>query len=657
MFGGNSNWRGPIWMPVNALIIRALLQYYAYYGDDFTVECPTGSGRQMTLYQVAEEICAPAGAHLPAGRRRPPAGLRRHATSSRTIRTGAICILFYEYFHGDNGAGLGASHQTGWTGIVARLMHLFATTLPRPDALDRTARAAVREPASRSLPPRRGSQRRPGERRRPWRATSRRGARSARADLGDPVRADHGADLHRHAQRGQRRHGEIRTLLIGAIGCNIAWGLVDAVMYLVSALTERGRDLVTVRAVRDAAEPVGAHHVIAGAVTPIDGRHPDRRRHRAAPPAPAASLRTVPRRPALTRDDWLGGPRRLPAGRPLDLPAGRSLPAVIDDARRAIRTSHATAIVLLFVSGVMLARFGGYRPLLTGLSMVVLGVVLVTIAIALGRLTSRRSVMKGACSVLLPFTADVALRLSRRGLRGAAGVVALTLAGPVPARGPAPRRCRRPARPRAARRPSRRNPGGRAGRSTPRGTVLGFLGAARRREPDVAAQYLNTRATGEDAEALAHQLFVVLDARLPARLSQVSDERDGSSLRPRRLPSRASARSSDAGDVEIVLERVTRDKGPVWLFSRKTLAAIPAVYEEVERDRSASLLPGPLGTTRVGGIRLVEWVALLFGFAILYLLTVLLNRLLTPLVARLWQRPLHGSRLRDGASCRSRRGC
>ena len=79
MFGGNSNWRGPIWMPVNALIIRALLQYYAYYGDDFTVECPTGSGRQMNLYQVAEEIARRLAAHLPARRGRPAAGVRRRA--------------------------------------------------------------------------------------------------------------------------------------------------------------------------------------------------------------------------------------------------------------------------------------------------------------------------------------------------------------------------------------------------------------------------------------------------------------------------------------------------------------------------------------------------------------------------------------------------
>ena len=78
MFGGNSNWRGPIWMPVNALIIRALLQYYSYYGDDFTVECPTGSGRQMNLYQVAEEIGRRLANIFLQGQGRPPAGLRRH---------------------------------------------------------------------------------------------------------------------------------------------------------------------------------------------------------------------------------------------------------------------------------------------------------------------------------------------------------------------------------------------------------------------------------------------------------------------------------------------------------------------------------------------------------------------------------------------------
>jgi hypothetical protein len=127
MFGGNSNWRGPIWMPVNGLIVRALLQYYAYYGDGFTVECPTGSGRQMTLYQVAEELSRRlAGMFLKDQQgRRPVYGGTRKFQEDPHWRD---LLLFYEYFHGDNGAGLGASHQTGWTGIVARMMHLFGTT-------------------------------------------------------------------------------------------------------------------------------------------------------------------------------------------------------------------------------------------------------------------------------------------------------------------------------------------------------------------------------------------------------------------------------------------------------------------------------------------------------------------------------------------------
>ncbi len=129
MFGGNSNWRGPIWMPVNALIIRALLHYYLYYGDGFTVECPTGSGRGMTLYQVAEEIARRLSALCLQGRdgRRPVYGGTRKFQNDPHWRD---YLLFYEYFHGDNGAGLGASHQTGWTGVIARLMHLFATLTP-----------------------------------------------------------------------------------------------------------------------------------------------------------------------------------------------------------------------------------------------------------------------------------------------------------------------------------------------------------------------------------------------------------------------------------------------------------------------------------------------------------------------------------------------
>jgi hypothetical protein len=127
MFGGNSNWRGPIWMPVNALIIRALIQYYSYYGNSFTIECPTGSGRMMNLYQVAEEI----GARLSRIFLKDSEGHRPVYGGTQTFQKDPHwrdLILFYEYFHGDNGAGLGASHQTGWTGLVARVVHLFATT-------------------------------------------------------------------------------------------------------------------------------------------------------------------------------------------------------------------------------------------------------------------------------------------------------------------------------------------------------------------------------------------------------------------------------------------------------------------------------------------------------------------------------------------------
>jgi hypothetical protein len=125
MFGGNSNWRGPVWMPVNGLLLRGLLNLYQFYGDDFKVECPTGSGKYMTLYEVAQELA-----------RRLSSIFLRDASGNRPVYGGSKkfqedphwkdYILFYEYFHGDNGAGLGASHQTGWTGIIARNMDLFA---------------------------------------------------------------------------------------------------------------------------------------------------------------------------------------------------------------------------------------------------------------------------------------------------------------------------------------------------------------------------------------------------------------------------------------------------------------------------------------------------------------------------------------------------
>ena len=133
MFGGNSNWRGPVWMPINALLMRSLLNLYQFYGDDFKVECPTGSGKYMTLFEVAKEL----------GRRLSSIFLR-DANGRRPVYGGTKkfqedphwkdYILFYEYFHGDNGAGLGASHQTGWTGLIARTLDVFARMNPA-DAL------------------------------------------------------------------------------------------------------------------------------------------------------------------------------------------------------------------------------------------------------------------------------------------------------------------------------------------------------------------------------------------------------------------------------------------------------------------------------------------------------------------------------------------
>ncbi len=134
MFGGNSNWRGPIWMPVNALIVRGLLNLYGFYGDDFTVECPTGSGNRMTLFEVAKEISQRlANIFLRDGSgRRPVHGGSAEFQDDPHWRD---LILFYEYFHGDSGAGIGANHQTGWTGLVARLLDLFGR-LTAEDALE-----------------------------------------------------------------------------------------------------------------------------------------------------------------------------------------------------------------------------------------------------------------------------------------------------------------------------------------------------------------------------------------------------------------------------------------------------------------------------------------------------------------------------------------
>jgi hypothetical protein len=130
MFGGNSNWRGPVWMPVNAMIIRALLNFYLYYGDNFKIECPIGSGKIMNLFEVAKEISDRLTSIFlrnENGRRPVYGGAEKFQTDPHWRDH----VLFYEYFHGDNGAGLGASHQTGWTGLVAKFIQLYGLLDPK----------------------------------------------------------------------------------------------------------------------------------------------------------------------------------------------------------------------------------------------------------------------------------------------------------------------------------------------------------------------------------------------------------------------------------------------------------------------------------------------------------------------------------------------
>jgi len=145
MFGGNSNWRGPVWMPVNALLIRGLLNFYLYYGDNFKIECPTGSGKLMNLFEVSKEIADRLTRIFlrDAHGRRPVYGGTEKFQSDPFWRDS---IYFFEYFHGDNGAGLGASHQTGWTGLVAKCIELYGFLDPKR-ALEVGRQAAFTEKA------------------------------------------------------------------------------------------------------------------------------------------------------------------------------------------------------------------------------------------------------------------------------------------------------------------------------------------------------------------------------------------------------------------------------------------------------------------------------------------------------------------------------
>jgi len=141
LFGGNSNWRGPIWMPVNYLIIESLQKFHHYYGDDFKVECPTGSGHFITIREVADELSRRLTKLFLKGEDGQRPVLKYHSKLA-TDPHFKDYLLFHEYFHGDNGRGVGASHQTGWTGLVAKLLQPRSEA-PKPKANERPASIAA----------------------------------------------------------------------------------------------------------------------------------------------------------------------------------------------------------------------------------------------------------------------------------------------------------------------------------------------------------------------------------------------------------------------------------------------------------------------------------------------------------------------------------
>lgn len=176
-------------------------------------------------------------------------------------------------------------------------------------------------------------------------------------------------------------------------------------------------------------------------------------------------------------------------------------------------------------------------------------------------------------------------------------------------------------------------------RDTPRGTVLNFLNAAREGKLELAREYLDIRP-GADGEMLAHRLFVVLDAKLPARLPQISDRPEGSRSNPL-TPDLESIGviESRSGNVDVVLQRVySGRKHPVWLFSSDTVSAVPRLYDEVSQSPASTMWPRFLTETRIGSLRTIEWLVVVFGIPLFFLATALLNRVLLVVIRPLWKR-------------------
>jgi hypothetical protein len=144
LFGGNSNWRGPVWFPINFLLVEALQQFHHYFGDGFTVECPTGSGRLMNLWEVSQEISRRLASIFLRGNdgRRPVFGGVEQFQNDPAWND---LIPFHEYFNGDTGKGIGASHQTGWTALVAKLLQQSGVD----DESDRSTARTTQQRASR----------------------------------------------------------------------------------------------------------------------------------------------------------------------------------------------------------------------------------------------------------------------------------------------------------------------------------------------------------------------------------------------------------------------------------------------------------------------------------------------------------------------------
>jgi MscS family membrane protein len=187
-------------------------------------------------------------------------------------------------------------------------------------------------------------------------------------------------------------------------------------------------------------------------------------------------------------------------------------------------------------------------------------------------------------------------------------------------------------------------------RDTPRGTVQGFLSAARQGQSDLASQYLNTSLTGQAAADLAQQLFVVLDARLQTSIRRLSDAPEGSRANPLRPNQEVvGVIESGGGNEEIVVVRIERgSSGPIWLFSERTLSLVPTLYEEITLRWTERILPRFLTARRIGGVRLFEWLTVLLGLPLFYVVTALLNRVLTPLLRGSWRRIFRQSDLFAG---------